>query len=236
MIRTLTPLQAPYIKVEAKIIANSVQNGKNMLPQEKQNNYYIAPSAKKIATYIINQLFGSEIVTQVENLDIGWLMPSLKKVLELSVYQKEAFIYIHKYNNKIYLECLKITDLCDIVQNWDVVQQATIVQEYYYENECYLLKRIVTILNGQSKVEFKAFKETNNKEEEITINQFNMMFLTDYEPSYLLNYEVLINVDLGEDFFENSRHLINQSVKILNTFAEEIDKTKTKIVTRQHLS
>lgn len=236
MIRTLTPLQSPYIKVEAQVIANSVQNGKNMLPQNRMNNYYVAPSAKKIATYIVNQLFGSEITTQTEGLDIGWLMPSLKKALELGVYQKEAFIYIHKYNNKIYLECLRPTDLVDVVQNWDIVSQATIVQEYPYDKDCYLLKRIVTILNGQSKVEFKAFKEKNGKEEEVSINEFNMIFGTDYLPSYLLNYEVLINIDLGEDFFENSRHLINQEVKILNIFSEEIEKTRTKIVTSQHYS
>lgn len=228
MIRTLTPLQSPYIKVEAQVIANSVQNGKNLLPQNKQNCYYVAPSAKKIATYIINQIFGSEIVTQTEGLQVGWLMPSLKQALELGIYQTQSFVYIHKYNNKIYLECLRPTDLIDIKQNWDVINEATIVQEFYADNECYLLKRKVTILNGQSKVDFEVTKEVQGKEEKVSIDLFNAIFGTDYKPSYLLDYEVLINIDLGQDFFENSKYLISSEIKILNIFSEEYEKTNQK--------
>ena len=72
-------LQAPYIKIDAEITQAGVTNGKNNIPQEKQ--YCVAPSAKKIAQFITNQLFGSELVTQSEGLDIGWLMPSLKEAL-----------------------------------------------------------------------------------------------------------------------------------------------------------
>ena len=84
---------------------------------------------RKIATYIVNQIFGSELVTQTEGLQIGWLMPTLKSALELSVYQVESFIWIHKYNNKIYLECLKRTDIFDLVQKYDDVVSGRIVQE-----------------------------------------------------------------------------------------------------------
>ena len=47
-------------------------------------------------------------------------------------------------------------------------------------------------------------------------------------------YEVLINIDIGEDFFKDSGKLLNEEMIVLNTMAEEIEKTKTRIVTTQH--
>ena len=82
-------LEAPYINVNATVIVNGSTNGKpNIKPGSK---YVVAPSAKKIATYIVNQIFGSDLVTQTEGLSIGWLMPTLKKALELGIYQEESF-------------------------------------------------------------------------------------------------------------------------------------------------
>ena len=105
-------LQAPYIQIKTKVNQPGMTNGKSNIPEEK--SYCIAPSAKKIATYISNQLFGSDLVTQSEGLDIGWLMPSLKEALELAVYQRESFIYINIYDDKVYLECLKESDCARI--------------------------------------------------------------------------------------------------------------------------
>ena len=67
--------QAPFIRIKAQITMPGVTNG---IPNIKEEyKYVIAPSAKKIATYIRNQLFGSDLVTQTEGLNINWLMPTL---------------------------------------------------------------------------------------------------------------------------------------------------------------
>ena len=150
-------MQAPYIKIDAEITQAGVTNGKNNISQEKQ--YCVAPSAKKVAQFITNQLFGSELVTQSEGLDIGWLMPSLKEALELAVYQEESFIYLNIFEGKVYLECFEESDIHDIVQEYDKFRSGTIVQEYDSPNpkddKVYLLKRNIKIVNGNSLITFK---------------------------------------------------------------------------------
>lgn len=228
-------LAPPYIQIKAKIVQNGITNGKENISQDDE--YVIAPSAKKISTYIQNQIFGSDLVTQTEGLNIGWLMPTLKEALNLAVYQIESFIYVHKYENKVYLECFKKSDIHNLVQTFDKIREATIVQEYdspFDEKLTYLLKRKIKIENGKSYIKFVAVKCEQNKEEEITIKQFNKVFGTTYPDSDLLNYEVLVNIDLGEDFFKDSRNLLIEEMEILNTFMDEIRKTKTKIAATQH--
>ena len=44
----------------------------------------------------------------------------------------------------------------------------------------------------------------------------------------------MVNIDTGQDFFRDSKKLLNEEMKILNTIAEEIEKTKTRIATTQH--
>ena len=151
-------LEAPYINVNATVIVNGSTNGKpNIKPGSK---YVVAPSAKKIATYIVNQIFGSDLVTQTEGLSIGWLMPTLKKALELGIYQEESFIYIHKFDNKIYLECLKRTDIHDLVQKFDKVINAKVVQEIDGKADVdYILERYIKIDNGKSYLDFKAYEK-----------------------------------------------------------------------------
>lgn len=229
-------LQAPYIKIDAEITQAGITNGKNNIPQEKQ--YCIAPSAKKIATYITNQLFGSDLVTQTEGLDVGWLMPSLKETLELAVYQKESFIYLNVYNGKVYLECFKESDIHDIVQEYDKFISGTIIQEYESpirnDDKIYILKRKITIKNGSSLINFKAFEKGKGDAIEIPLKRFNTLFSKSYETQELKPYEVMINVDLGQDFFKDSRKLLNAEMQIFNTIVEEIEKTKTRIATSQH--
>ncbi len=228
-------LAPPYIQIKAKIIQNGITNSKENISQDDE--YIVAPSAKKIATYIQNQIFGSDLVTQTDGLNIGWLMPALKESLMLAVYQTEAFIYIHKYENKVYLECFKKSDIHDLVQAFDKVREATIVQEYetpFNEKASYLLKRKIKLENNKSYIKFIAFKCEEGKEKEISIEKFNSIFETEYPNSDLLNYTVLINVDLGEDFFKDSRNSLLEEMEILNTFWDEIRKTKTKIATTQH--
>jgi hypothetical protein len=50
----------------------------------------------------------------------------------------------------------------------------------------------------------------------------------------VLPYEVIINLDIGEEFFKDSTKLLNEEMNVINTIAEEIEKTKTRIVTTQH--
>lgn len=221
-------LQPPFIEVKAKI-----NNGFS----KNKENYIVAPSAKKIATYIKNQIFGSDLITQTDGLNIGWLMPSLKDALVLSVYQIESFIYIHKCDDKVYLECFKKSDIHDLVQEFDKVKEATIVQEFDSPDDdkvSYLLKRKIKISNNQSYIQFTPCKLENNKEDIITIEQFNSIFGTHYPPKDFLNYQVLINIDVGEDFFKDSRNLLVEEMEIMNTFFDEIRKTKTKVATTQH--
>ena len=136
-------LQSPFIRVKAKVTMPGTTNG---IPNIKEEDrFVIAPSAKKIATYIKNQLFGSDLVTQTEGLDINWLMPTLGKALEEAVYDKEAFIYIHKFNNKVYLECLRKCQIHNLVQKYDKVISCDIIQDFDGEEVEYSLKRHIEI-------------------------------------------------------------------------------------------
>lgn len=226
--------QAPFIKIKAKVTAPGTTNGKPNIKYE--DKWIVAPSGKKISTYITNQIFGSDLVTQTEGLEINWLMPTLSEALENAIYQKESFIYLHKFNNKVYLECLHKNDIHNIKQVFDQVQEATIVQEFETEENDYELRRKITIIgNGTSIIEYKAFIEDKKDDyREIRLNQFNSIFGTEYEPIENKPYEVLINIDIGQEFFKDSEKLLNEEMVVINTIADEIEKTKTRIVTSQH--
>lgn len=225
-------LEAPYIQVEATVTQPGMTNGKPNI--FRKSKYIIAPSAKKIATYIVNQVFGSDLVTQTEGLSINWLMPTLKESLELAVYEEESFILIHKFDNKIYLECIKKSDIHDLVQKFDKVISGTIIQEYDTSDEKYELHREILIDNGTTYMDMKAFKIDGSKLVPIDINVFNKYTGNDYLLKYILPYEILINIDIGQDFFKDSKKFINEEMTIFNTLADEIEKTKTKIATTQH--
>lgn len=229
-------LQAPYIKIDTQITQAGVTNGKNNIPEEKM--YCIAPSAKKIAQFITNNLFGSELVTQSEGLDVGWLMPSLKEALEFAVYQEESFIYLNIFEGKVYLECFKESDIHDIVQEYDKFRSGTIVQEYDSpnpkEDKVYLLERKIAIKDGNSLITYEAFERGKGKPEKIPLSRFNAMFDKNYEPQEIKPYEVMINIDIGQDFFKDSRKFLYSEMDVFNTIIEEIDKTKTRIATSQH--
>ena len=225
-------LEAPYIKVEATVTQPGITNGKPNI--FRKSKYIVAPSGKKVATYIVNQIFGSDLVTQTEGLNINWLMPTLKESLELAVYEEESFILIHKFDNKIYLECIKKSDIHDLVQKFDKVISGTIIQEYDTSDETYELHREILIDNGTTYMNMKAFKIDGSKLVPIDINTFNKYTGSDYLPKYILPYEILINIDIGQDFFKDSKKFINEEMEIFNTFADEIEKTKTKIATTQH--
>lgn len=226
--------QAPFIKVKTKVSIPGMTNGKPNIKYE--DKWIIAPSGKKIATYIKNQIFGSELLTQTEGLDINWLMPTLSEALEKAIYQTESFIYLHKFNNKVYLECLHKNDIHNIKQVFDQVQEATIIQEFEANDTEYELRRKITIVgDGTSIIEYKAFEKTrDNKYIEIKLETFNRIFGTEYEKIENKNYEVLINLDIGQDFFKDSQKLLNEEMIVINTIADEIEKTKTRIITSQH--
>lgn len=226
-------LQAPFIKVEATVTMPGRTNGKNNLTT--QNKYVIAPSGKKIATYIVNQIFGSDLVTQTEGLSINWLMPTLKESLEECVYQGESFIYIHKFDDKIYLECIPKQNIHDLIQNYDKIAKATLVQEFEGEEANYELHREIELVDGKTYMEFKTFEvDKNNKLVPIPISTFNARTGNDYLDKYILPYEVLINIDIGQDFFKDSVKFLNEEMVVFNTLTDEIEKTKTRIVTSEH--
>lgn len=233
-LRHFNPLQAPYIKIDATITNPGITNGK---PNIKRNEKYVlAPSAKKIGTYIRNQLFGSDLLTQTEGLDINWLMPTLGEALELSVYEEESFIYIHKFDDKIYLECIKKCDIHNLVQRYDKVMSCDIIQDFYGEEFDYCLKRHIEMKDGNTELTFTAYKREKDRGEwqEMSLNSFNEINKTDYEKIYELPYEVLINIDIGQDFFKDSTKFLNEEMEVFNTICQEREKTKTKIATTQH--
>ena len=226
-------LEAPYIRIEASVTHPGITNGKPNISREYK--YIIAPSGKKIATYIVNQIFGSDLVTQTEGLSINWLMPTLKESLELAVYEKESFILIHKFDNKIYLECIKKSDIHDLVQKFDKVISGTIIQEYNTSEETYELHRNITIDNGITYMTMEAYKiDSKSKLIPIDLSTFNYRTGNDYLAKYILPYEILINIDIGQDFFKDSKKFINEEMEVFNTIADEVEKTKTRIVTSQH--
>jgi hypothetical protein len=162
-------------------------------------------------------------------------MPTLSEALEKAIYQTESFIYLHKYDNKVYLECLNKSDIHDLVQVFDQVKEATIVQEFETKDDKYELHRKIVITgDGTSIIKFSAFYNDNGKLVETTLDKFNSIFDTEYEPIENKSYEVLVNIDTGQDFFKDSRKLLNEEMVLINTMAEEIEKTKTRIATSQH--
>ena len=226
-------LEAPYIKIEASVTHPGITNGKPNISREYK--YIIAPSGKKIATYIVNQIFGSDLVTQTEGLSINWLMPTLKESLELAVYEEESFILIHKFDNKIYLECIKKSDIHNLVQKFDKVISGTIIQEYDTSEETYELHRNIVIDNGITYMTMEAYKiDSKSKLIPIDLSTFNYRTGNDYLAKYILPYEILINIDIGQDFFKDSKKFINEEMEVFNTIADEVEKTKTRIVTSQH--
>lgn len=234
-IRESNFLQTPYIKIKVKVTYPGKTNGVPNIREE--DRYIVAPSAKKIATYIRNQLFGSNLVTQTEGLNINWLMPTLGRSLEEAIYDKESFIYIHKFDNKVYLECLHKCQLHNLVQKYDKIISCDIIQDFEGEEADYSLNRNIQINgDGTSVITFKAYQKEKRQNEwlEIPLSKFNSITGNDYKRIYNLPYEPIVNIDTGQEFFKDSEKLINQEMIILNTFAEEIEKTKTRIVTTQH--
>ena len=233
-LRHFNPLQAPYIKVNVKVTNPGITNGKPNIVSE--DRYVLSPSAKKIGTYIRNQLFGSDLLTQTEGLNINWLMPTLGEALELSVYERESFIYIHKFDNKIYLECIKKCDIHNLVQRYDKVISCDIIQDFEGKEYDYALKRHIEIENGNTELTFTAYRKEKNRNEwqEMSLNSFNEINKTEYERVYELPYEVLINIDIGQDFFKDSIKFLNEEMEVYNTLCEEVQKTKTRIATTQH--
>lgn len=234
-LRHFNPLQAPYIKVNVKVISPGTTNGTPNI--EEDEKYVLAPSAKKIGTYIRNQLFGSDLITQTEGLDINWLMPTLGEALELAVYERESFIYIHKFDNKIYLECIKKCDIFNLVQRYDKIVRCDLIQDFETEEYIYSLRRHIEIKDGNTEMTMYASareNKYNSKWNDISIEQFNKYNGTDYKRVYELPYEVLINIDIGQDFFKDSVKFLNEEMEVYNTLCDEVQKTKTRIATTQH--
>ncbi len=232
-LRHFNPLQAPYIKIDATVIQPGLTNGKPNI--KKTDKYVLSPSAKKIGTYIRNQLFGSDLLTQTEGLDINWLMPTLGEALELAVYETESFIYLHKFDNKVYLECIKKCDVHNLVQVYDKIISCDLIHDYEVGKTEYSLQRHIEIKDGSSVITFTSFrKEDNGKWNEIPLSLFNSVFGTEYKKIYELGYEVLINIDIGTDFFKDSEKFLIEEMEVYNVLCEEIQKTKTRIATTQH--
>ena len=233
-IRPANVLEAPYINIKVKVVSQGTTNGKPNI--KYKDDYIVAPSAKKIATYIKNKIFGSDLVTQTEGLSINWLMPVLSQSLENAIYQKESFIYLHKFDDKVYLEYIKKTDIHDLKQVFDKFISGIIIQDFETEENKYVLKRYIEITDSGSIIKFEVYEDNRGKLLPISLARFNKLFGTNYKSVHNLPYEVIVNLDVGEDFFRDSKRLLNEEMIVINTIAEEVEKTKTRIVTSEHYS
>ena len=234
-LRHFNPLQAPYIKINVKVTQPGMTNGKPNIKNEEK--YVLAPSAKKIGTYIRNQLFGSDLMTQTEALDINWLTPTLGEALELAIYEEESFIYLHKFDDKVYLECIKKCDIHNLVQRFDKIISCDIIQDFEGDKDFdYALKRHIELDDGNTELTFTAYKREKNHGEwqEMSLEAFNRIYDTEYQRVYELPYEVLINIDTGQDFFKDSTKFLNEEMEVYNTLCDEVQKTRTRIATTQH--
>lgn len=233
-LRQANPFQAPYINVKVKVISPGTTNGKPNIKEE--DRYVLSPSAKKIGTYIRNQLFGSDLLTQTEGLNINWLMPTLSEALELAVYERESFIYIHKFDGKIYLENIKKCNIHNLVQMYDKIKSCDIIQDFEGKEFDYCLIRHIEIQDGTSTIKYLAQRKEKktNKWQDISINYFNEVMGTDYMPIYELPYEAIINIDIGQDFFKDSEKFLNEEMEVFNVMCKEVEKTQTRIATTQH--
>ena len=229
-LKEFRPLQAPFIKVQAEVVLNGITNGKSNLKKKKEYSYKISPPAKKIATYICNQIFGSDLVTNIPD-GINWLMPSLREALETCVYCKEAFIYLHKFDGKVYLETIKPNQIFDLKQKFDKVYSCRIIEE---EGDL-SLHRIIVMEDGKTYLTFEAYeKDDYGKEKKIPLLRYNTLMGTEYKAKYILGYEVLINIDCGQDFFRDSKNILLECMRIIDILNDELEKTRTRIATTQH--
>ena len=123
------------------------------------------------------------------------------------------------------------------MQKYDKIYSCDIIQDFdETPNYDYQLKRHIELHNGNTTLIFSAYRKEKDTDKwfEITIDQFNNEFDTDYVRVYELPYEVLINIDIGQDFFKDSVKFLNEEMEVYNTLCEEVQKTKTRIATTQH--
>ena len=181
-------------------------------------------------------MFGSDLLTQTEGLNINWLMPTLSEALELAVYERESFIYIHKFDGKIYLENIKKCNIHNLVQMYDKIKSCDIIQDFEGKEFDYCLIRHIEIQDGTSTIKYLAQRKEKktNKWQDISINYFNEVMGTDYMPIYELPYEAIINIDIGQDFFKDSEKFLNEEMEVFNVMCKEVEKTQTRIATTQH--
>ena len=90
--------------------------------------------------------------------------------------------------------------------------------------------------DGNTELTFTAYVKEKDRGEwqEMSLSKFNEINNTEYEKVYELPYEVLINIDIGQDFFKDSIKFLNEEMEVYNTLCEEVEKTKTRIATTQH--
>ena len=123
-----------------------------------------------------------------------------------------------------------------MVQRYDKLLSCDIIQDFEGKEYNFCLQRHIELHDGNSTLIFTAFRKDKErgKWEEISLEQFNSVFGTEYTKIYELPYEVIINIDIGQDFFKDSVKFLNEEMEVYNTLCEEVQKTKTRIATTQH--
>ena len=137
----------------------------------------------------------------------------------------------------MYLECLNKCQIHNLVQKYDKIISCDIIHDWDLEDSDICLQRHIEIEDdGTAVITMKAFEKTKRDTDWISIplSRFNRLTNSDYKDVYNLPYEPIINIDCGQDFFKDSEKFLHEEMHIFNTFADEIEKTKTRVVTTQH--
>ena len=124
-----------------------------------------------------------------------------------------------------------------VLQKYDKIISCKLFEDFEIGEEKYSLERNIKINDDGTTTVLMSAYEKNKKSQEwekIPLKRFNKITDNNYDEIYNLPYEVIVNIDVGQDFFKDSEKLLNEEMIIINTMAEEIDKTKTRIVTTQH--
>ena len=227
---------APFIKVDVEVTIPGSHNGTPNITKTA-SKYVVAPTAKKIATYMTNQIFGSDILTGVEGMNVSWIMPTLKESFENAIYCTESFIQILIFEGRVYLKFVPKCQIFNLVQNFDKVKSCSIIDETD-DGECRLERDMEFFYEDGSEMTVMAMtafqKDRNGEFFKMPLSSYNNRYGTDWQEKYVLPYRNLINIDTGEQFFDDSKNLLENEMKVINVLSDEIQKTRTRIAATQH--
>ena len=174
---------APFIKVDVEVTMPGSHNGTPNITKT-ESKYVVAPTAKKIATYMTNQIFGSDILTGVAGMNVSWIMPTLKESFENAIYCTESFIQILIFEGRVYLKFVPKCQIFNLVQNFDKVKSCSIIDETD-DGECRLERDMEFFYEDGSEMTVMAMtafqKDRNGEFFKMPLSSYNNRYGTDWQ-------------------------------------------------------